>query len=217
MRILRSKKLGSKKTYNLKRKGCKVKKTLLLAAALCLCISMTAFSAEEEMGVKGKKLVSGYLGYTLGFGDAFSDYEEVVGTETYKYSFDAGLNLGGAFHIGVTEKMLIGGELGFQSYKFESTVGSFSVSSSDMETNILASALYVLNYEEEKKMFLNFGTGIYGGGDSNLGLFGGIVYHKAMSSYDLILMPRLHYVLADGSKPLMLSLSIEASFPVGQN
>ena len=179
---------------------------------------MSAFAEGETQGVKGKKLVSGYLGYTLGFGDAFSDDEEVILGTTYKYSRSAGINLGGAFHLGVTEKLLIGGELGFQSYKAEVSVGSMSTSASDFETNILASGLYVLSYEEEKKgMFLNFGAGIYGGGDSNLGLFGGIVYHKEMSeSYDLIFMPRFHYVLADNVKPIMLSLSVGVSFPVGK-
>ena len=191
-----------------------MKKIILLTAVLCLALTLTAFGE----GVKDKKFVSGYLGYTLGFGDAFADEEEVILGTTYKYSFSAGINLGGAFHYGLSEKMMVGGELGFQSYKAEASAGSISTSSSDFEMNILATALYVLNYEEENKgMFLNFGAGLYGGGESNLGLFGGIVYHKELSqSYDVIFMPRIHYILADDVKPIMLSLSVGISLPIGE-
>ena len=57
-----------------------MKKIFLLTAVLCLALTLTAFGE----GVKDKKFVSGYLGYTLGFGDAFADEEEVILGTTYK-------------------------------------------------------------------------------------------------------------------------------------
>ena len=94
-----------------------MKRALLLMLALCLVLSVSALGQDEDEGLKGKMFVSGYGGYTIGMGDAFFDEEETIGGVTVGASFKAGISFGGAFHYGVTEKLLVGGELGLQSYK----------------------------------------------------------------------------------------------------
>ena len=142
---------------------------------------------------------SGYLGYTIGFGDAFSGAR------------DAGFNFGGTFHYGIKEKMMIGGELGLQSYSVD--LGPLG-SSSDTKLNILGSILYAMSYEDNSGLMLTAGAGIYGGFDS-FGINGGIVYsHPVSESIQIYGMPRLHIVF-DDSTPMMLSLSAGAFFDFG--
>ncbi len=158
-------------------------------------MSGAAMAIDQE----GKMIASGFLGYTFGFGDAF-EY------------IDAGLNFGGSYHYGITEKYLVGGELSFQTYKFDlGPLGDHS----ETELNILATALMDLNTTDEGGLFLTGGVGIYGGESSSFGINGGIVYTKAVAeTIKLFGMPRLHIILDDNT-PMMLSLSVGAQFGFG--
>lgn len=189
-----------------------MKRTLLLAGLLCLALSVTVCGQN----LKGEMMIGGYAGYTLGFGDAFKDYEE----PGFKLSSSAGFNFGGMFHYGINEKMMIGGELGLQQYKADmeavgtAPIGTIVVEGSDTETklNILFNGLYALNYTEDKAMFLTAGAGIY---DSDFGLFGGILYRWAVSPTVFVFaMPRFHIVLADSTFEL-LQLSAGVQIPIG--
>lgn len=194
-----------------------MKKSLVIATVLCLVLSMTAFG----QGVKGKSLVSGFAGYSLGFGDAFGEESGTFDGLTLDISFKPTLNFGGMYHYGMSEKLMIGGEISLQSYKAEVTATyegiTESASESETETNILFNALYAMNYVEgEQAMYLTFGGGSYGFGESELGLFGGFVYQKKMSSsMDFFIMPRFHYILAEYVKPTMITLSVGISLPLG--
>ena len=72
-------------------------------------------------------------------------YNEIEG---FEYSCSPTIGFGGAFHYGVTPKLLIGGELGMQSYKAEVTYEGVSASDSETEMNILFSGLYAMSYVE---------------------------------------------------------------------
>lgn len=198
-----------------------MKKALLLMLVVCMALGVTAV-AENGDGVKGKMFASGYAGYALGFGDLFKDYEETFGPSRYKYSFDAGIGFGGAFHYGVTPKLMVGGEVGLQSYKSELEVTgdlfgfNEAGSNTNTELNVLATALYALNYAaQQNALFLTFGVGNYGGLDA-IGLSFGIMYMKMMSTaWALYFMPRMHYVLSDPDAAMMFQLLVGASFPIG--
>ena len=191
-----------------------MKRVLLLMLALCLALSVTAV-AEEGDGLKGKMFVSAYGGYAIGFGDAFKDIDEEIMGVTYKYSCDAGIGFGGAFHYGVTPKLLIGGEIGLQSYKAEATIGGVSASETETKMNILASGLYALNYvEDESAFFLAFGGGQYAGYDE-LGFYGGVLYAKKVGEkFSIFVMPRFHYVMSDPAAT-MLQVVVGATLPLG--
>lgn len=152
-------------------------------------------SAAYSQDLEGKIKAGGYLGYTIGFGDAFSG------------PADAGVNFGGTFHYGIKENLMIGGELGLQSYDYGSE--------SDTKVNIIGSVLYPLNYTDEKAFYLTGGAGIYGGNDSGFGINGGIVYSfQVAESIQIYGMPRLHIVFMDNT-PMMLSLSAGVFFDFG--
>jgi len=187
-----------------------MKRTLLLVGVLCLVLSV----AVSGQGLKGKMLVSAYGGYTIGMGDVFKDYE--LGGS--KFSFGPGINFGGIFHYGLNEKMMIGGEIGFQSYKAEvegSGTGLFAVpsgSSSESKVNILANGLYLMSESEKNTFFLTGGAGVY---DSEIGFFGGILYRWAVSpSVFVFAMPRIHVVLGDATFEL-IQISAGAQIPIG--
>ncbi len=168
-----------------------MKKLLVLTLMFIFVIGSTSFAQDLE----GKMKASGYLGYTIGFGDAFSG------------PLDAGFNFGGTFHYGIKENLMIGGELGLQSYDYG--VGS------DTKVNLIGSVLYPLNYTDEKAFYLTGGLGLYGGTDNGLGINGGIVYSfQVAESIQIYGMPRLHIVFVD-STPMMLSLSAGAFFDFG--
>lgn len=201
-----------------------MKNTIIMIFAVCLLVAGTA-SAEEEFNLKGKMLGSAYLGYTLGLGDPFGDESVTVGSSTYTASFKPGIGFGATFHYGVSPKIMIGGELGFQSYKVETEIPSGSVgsvsfgggsaSASSTETNFLGSALYALNYtDDQKALFLTAGAGIYGGASSDLGLNFGVVWRTMVSEkIGIMVMPRFHYVLADTAlKMLQIAAGVQIPF-----
>jgi len=190
-----------------------MKRTLLLVGVLCLVLSV----AVSGQGLKGKMLISGYGGYTIGMGDAFKDYEE----PNYKFSNSAGINFGGMFHYGINEKMMIGGELGFQSYKWESEytgpvlLGFGSGSSSDTKLNFAANGLYLVNETEKNAFFITGGIGFYDYGSTEVGFFGGILYRWAVSPTVFVFaMPSIHLVLADSTFEL-IQISGGVQIPIG--
>ncbi|MDH3890311.1 MAG: hypothetical protein OEV49_04440 [candidate division Zixibacteria bacterium] len=186
-----------------------MRRSLLLMLVLCLALSVTA-AAEEGDGMKGWALVSGYGGYTFGFGDLFFD-ETIAGVNV---SFEAGLSFGGAFHYGLTDKFFLGGELGFQSYKTQASLGGLSASTTDTKLNILASGLYALNYvENQQALFLAFGAGQYSGLDE-FGFNAGVLYTRmAGDKFAWFVMPRFHYVLTDPSGT-MVQVVLGVTLPV---
>jgi hypothetical protein len=190
-------------TYN-NAKEERVKKAILITCVLLLGVA--GVSADD---LTGRMTVSGYVGYALGFGDAFEDYEG-FGTEV---SVGPTINFGGQFSYGVKENLMVGGELYFQSIKSEvkSDFGG-SASESDMNTNVLGNVLYAFNHTSEKALFGIAGLGLY---DGDLGLHAGIIYQTAVSeSITLFGMPRLHALFTDPSG-FMLQLSVGATFPIG--
>ncbi|MCK4372738.1 MAG: hypothetical protein KAW61_06300 [candidate division Zixibacteria bacterium] len=189
-----------------------MKRAVLLMLALCLVLSVSALGQDEDAGLKGKMFVSGYGGYTIGMGDAFFD-ETIAGIDV---SFKAGISFGGAFHYGVTEKLLIGGELGLQSYKSEASFGGISASETETKMNILASGLYALNYvEDEQAFFLAFGVGQYAGWDE-FGFNAGVLYAKKMGEkLSVFVMPRIHYVMSDPDAAMMVQVAVGVTFPLG--
>jgi len=176
-----------------------MKRVTLLAVCLILAVSV---SAQDDL--TGKMFAGGYLGYGFGFGDAFEDIETGLGT----IERGAGFGFGGTFHYGLNEKLMIGGELGFQNYK--------AGDESELETNILFNGLYAFNYvEDETGFFGTFGGGFYGGSDTNFGINGGILYSKLISeTISLYGMPRLHIIFADGT-PMILQLAVGVLIPIG--
>ena len=189
-----------------------MKRAVLLMLALCLVLSVSALGQDEDAGLKGKMFVSGYGGYTIGMGDAFFD-ETIAGIDV---SFKAGISFGGAFHYGVSDKFLVGGELGLQSYKAEASFGGISASETETKMNILASGLYALNYvEDEQAFFLAFGVGQYAGWDE-FGFNAGVLYAKKMGEkLSVFVMPRIHYVMVDPDAAMMVQVAVGVTFPLG--
>lgn len=188
---------------------------LLTTLVIVMLLAMSV-SGQGMESVKDKMMVSAYGGYALGFGDAFKDFEG----PGYKIETSAGIGFGAMFHYGLTEKLLLGGELGWQHYGADVSYdagdfGSYSGSSGSTEMNILANVLYAMQYEEEKAFYLNFGGGLYGGDDSNFGIFGGILYSKKFGDkISGFVAPRFHMVLSDPSA-MMLQICVGASMPIG--
>lgn len=192
-----------------------MKLTLLLLAGLML-LGGSAFA----QGPAGTMMITGYGGYTLGFGEYFDDYD----FELYKWSSSAGICFGGVFHYFINDMFAVGGELYMQSYSSDweytgPTAGFFSGtdgSSSDTELNFLFNALYPMNYSEEQAIYLMFGGGFYEFGDSEVGVHGGIAWHKALSpNIDLVITPRLHVVFADKTV-MMVQVTAGAGFGFGK-
>ena len=180
----------------------RVAATLVVA---CVLLATSVFG--QGLGPEGQMWAGGYLGYGFGMGDPFVDEDG--------FSFKAGLGFGGTFHYGLNEKMIIGGELGFQSYKSEFDILGTKDSKTTTETNILFSGLYTLNYEDEKALFLSFGGGLYGSDNSEFGFFGGILYRKLITETIFLYgMPRLHLILADETMKI-LQLSVGVQIPIG--
>jgi hypothetical protein len=191
-----------------------MKKSAIVIALLL----MTAAVAQAAPTVKAHMMVGPYIGYSLGFGDAFKDYED----EFSKFSSNAGLNFGGSFHYGLTDKMMLGGELFVQQYKFEyedKTGSPFTPNYdvSESETNILGSLLYTMSYMQKAVFMLNAGAGIYGqGSGSELGIFGGIMYNYMIArTIMLAFMPRIHFIMADETV-MLLQLSVAIHWWLGQ-
>ncbi len=187
----------------------------VLTAVLVLLLATMALG-QDAMGVKNKMMISGYGGYTLGFGDAFFDESYEEDGITVEASFKPSINFGGMFHYGLAEKIMLGGELGFQSYKLEGSVMGYSADESSTEMNILGSLLYTMNYDPAGDAFyLMAGAGLYGGFD-DFGVNGGIMYSKKLGDkLKGFVMPRFHMLFSDPSA-MMLSLSAGISFPLGE-
>jgi hypothetical protein len=194
-----------------------MKKFLTITVALCLLVSGSAFSQDME-SLKGTMAAGGYLGYSIGMGDVFDDVDFAGGSS----SSDAGLSFGGHFHYGVSDKLMIGGEIFLQSYSFDfeydaGFLGSASGSDSETKTNFLASALYAMSMDEKKALFLTGGIGFYDFGDTNIGFNGGILYRFMVSeTVALYGMPRIHIVMADDMFQL-IQISAGAQFMFGGN
>jgi hypothetical protein len=132
--------------------------------------------------------------------------------------------------------MMIGGELMVQSYKWEASydlnyiplekrnafakkfdLNQVDLSYSDTESkmNFLFSALFALSEMQKAALFLNFGGGLYDTGDNEIGVFGGLMYHKMMSEkLAIFLMPRLHMIFADDSF-MLLQIMVGVHFWLG--
>jgi len=172
-----------------------MKKLLVLAFAFVFVAGGSAFSQDLE----GKMKAGGYLGYSIGMGDIF----DII---------DASFNFGGTFHYGINEKMMIGGELGLQSYDYDFGFAS----SSETELNILGSILYAMSYEDSRGLMLTGGAGMYGGFDA-FGINGGIVYSFPVAeTIQLYGMPRFH-IIFDDETPMMITLSAGAFFDFGDS
>jgi opacity protein-like surface antigen len=171
-----------------------MKNILMILVVMSLLVAGTAFG----QGVKGQMAVGAYGGYTIGMGDVFDDYELL----DVEFSTSAGINFGGHFHYGLGEKIMIGGEVMMQSYKFESSgelLGvSFDESESETKLNFMATALYAMNMDDKKAFFLTAGVGFYDFGDTEIGFNGGFMYRQMVSpTVGLYLMPRIHLVMAE--------------------
>lgn len=179
-----------------------MKRIILAVLMVGLLVSAPVFGQDQ---LTGRMYTGGYLGYGFGIGSAFDDVETIVGT----IDRGAGFGFGGTFHYGLNEKLMIGGELGFQNYEV--------ANNSEMETNILFNGLYALNYSNETGFFMSFGGGFYGGGDTNFGINGGIVYSKLISeTISLYGTPRLHVIFADET-PMIFQLAVGILIPIGSS
>ncbi len=185
-------------------------KRFVISATLILLLAASAGSAAS---LKSMMMVGPYVGWSLGFGDAFKDYE--IGNS--KFSSSAGLNFGGNFHYGLSDKMMVGGEIYIQSFKYKAEIEGFG-SSSDTEsgTNFLFSGLYAMSQMQKAIFLLNAGAGLYdGGSDSDIGLFGGVMYQRLLKAkMTLYILARMHFIMADDTIT-MLQLAVGLHFWLG--
>jgi hypothetical protein len=193
-----------------------MKRTILILAIFSLVISASLSAQVRDF--TGKSWVSGNLGYAFGTGDAFSSYTEPF-TNT-KISSGAGIGFGGQYFYGIRHKLLIGGELMFQSYSVEISrppnlalgIQPYEMSESEIETNIIVNTLYGINQTRNSDLFLMGGTGFYDFDGMEFGLSSGLFWRSQVSpTVHLFGMPRLHIVLADNT-PIMFQLTMGAQF-----
>lgn len=188
-------------------------KKFVISAILIVLVAASAGSAAT---LKSFMMAGPYAGYTLGFGDAFKDYEDAFS----KFSSKAGINFGGNFHYGLSEKMMLDGEVYIQSFKYEAEskvagVPQYAYSNSESGTNFLFSALYAMSYMQKAMLFLNAGAGLYDTGDNDIGLFGGIMYQRMIAAkMSLYLLGRMHFVMASETV-MMLQLAVGLHFWLG--
>lgn len=187
--------------------------------AICLIFSVSASAQMQDF--KGQTWVTGHLGYAFGMGDAFADYTEPI-TNT-EFSSGPGVGFGGQFYYGLNRKLLIGGELMFQSYTVKlyspANLGlgipEMDISETQTETNLIVNTLYAVSQSRNSALFLMGGSGLYDFGGTKMGLNGGLVWRKQVSdNVHLFGMPRLHVVLTD-STPTMIQLTMGAQFSLG--
>ncbi|MBK7092009.1 MAG: outer membrane beta-barrel protein [bacterium] len=188
-------------------------KRFVISATLIVLLAASAGSAAS---LKSMMMVGPYAGYTLGL-SGFDDYED----EFIKTSYGPGINFGGNFHYGLNEKMMIGGEIYFQSFKAEAeskdpNFSQVNYSESESGTSFLFSALYAMSYMQRAMLLLNAGAGLYdGGSDSDIGFFGGVMYQRMLkSTMSLYLMARMHFVMASETF-MMLQLAVGLHFWLG--
>jgi len=196
--------------------------TIISLFVVCLILSPSIFGQGIDM--RNKTFIGCYGGYTLGLGVPFGDTKTKFVLYTETRTFNAGIGFGGMIHFEATEKLMIGGEISIQSYKtkyetpsytvqYAGTAAATSESSSRSETNILGNCLYAINYSNQSALFITFGAGIYGGGDSEIGFFGGILYRKMVGEIQGFVMPRIHYIMADTAMK-MLQIAVGVQFPI---
>ena len=189
-----------------------MKKMILITVTLCLLFA----GASYGQSLKGQMEAGGYLSYSIGMGDVFDDIEFAGGTS----SVDAGLGFGGHFHYGISDKLMLGGEIFFQSYSWDydydlGYLGSSSGSDSETKVNFMATCLYNMSMDEKKAFFLTGGIGFYDFGDTNIGFNGGVMYRMMVSeTIALYAMPRIHIVLADDMFEL-IQISAGVQIPFG--
>ncbi len=227
-----------------------MKKTTLLGIFLSVALTYPTMGqstagnihSSAQMSLKQFMMVGPYAGYAFGFGNRFKDYEASADRFTAKTNVDAGFDFGGSFYYGVTDKIMLGGELMFQQYKV-TTESNFDIpqlsqtgtpgshfankislaqatqakeSNSDLKISFLASGLYALSYMRASMLLLNAGIGLYDHGVTDLGFFGGVMYQRLMTeTMSLFVLPRLHIVFADQSM-YMLQVLVGLHFWLGQ-
>lgn len=177
-----------------------------------MLILLLAVSAGTAASLKSLMMVGPYAGYTIGFGDAFKDVEE----GGVKITNKAGLNFGGNIHHGISDKMMIGGELYLQSTSYKTEVQGFGSSSdSEIGTHFLFSGLYTMSWMQKAMLLLNAGAGLYDTGDSDIGFFGGVMYQRLLKeAMSLYFLARMHFIMADDTIT-MLQLAVGLHFWLG--
>ncbi len=194
---------------------------VITALVIMVCVPLMA-----EPGLKGKMMVGPYAGYTIGFGDAFQDVE----FPGFKSSFGPSYNLGGNFHYGLSDKMMIGGEIYLQNYTYKvesdllgfgkrlgGAAAAYEASESELESSFLFSALYRLSMMQKAMLMLNFGGGLYGGSENEIGFFGGIMYQRLLAAkLAIFLASRMHFVMASETI-MMLQLMVGVHFWLGSS
>lgn len=195
-----------------------MKRFLMILAVLSLVI--TASLSAQVRDYKGTSWLSGNFGYAFGSGDAFTSFTEPF-TNT-KFSSSAGIGFGGQYYFGVKPKLLIGGEVMFQSYTIEIStpanlalgVPGIEFSDSRTEVNFIANAMYNVSQTRSSDLFLIGGTGFYDFGGTQLGINTGLFWRKQASpTVHIFGMPRVHVILAD-TTPLMFQLTMGAQFSI---
>ncbi len=193
-------------------------RTLLVLAIFCLLVT-TSLSAQVR-DLKGQSWVSGNLGYAFGTGDAFTSYTEPI-TST-KFSSSAGIGFGGQYYYGVKPKLLIGGELMFQSYSVEMSmpanlalgIQETESSESRTETNVIVNTMYSVSQTRNSDLFLMGGPGLYDFDGMQLGMNTGLFWrHQVSPTVHLFGMPRMHIVLTDNT-PIMFQFTMGAQFSI---
>ncbi|MGB5106406.1 MAG: hypothetical protein WBP29_02915 [Candidatus Zixiibacteriota bacterium] len=187
-------------------------KRFVISAILLVLLAASAGSAAT---LKSFMMAGPYAGYTLGL-SGFYDEENAF----FKASSSPGVNFGGNFHYGLSEKMMIGGEIYIQSIKYEQEAkdplfGQADFSESESGTNFLFSALYAMSYMQRAMLMLNAGAGLYDTGDNDIGFFGGVMYQRMVAAkMSLFLLARLHFIMADDTL-MMLQLAVGLHFWLG--
>lgn len=188
-----------------------MRRTLFIVVALSLALSVSAGSQD----LTDQMLVSGYLGYSLGFGDYFKDFE----TPLAKYENSAGISFGASFHYWLREKYAIGGEIMFQRYghDVELKPGAPIQAAADggsTEFNLLITGLHALDYTDDASLFLTGGIGLYDAGGMKFGLNAGAIYRKMVTEkIGVYAMPRLHLVFASDMYELF-QLAVGVQIPL---
>ncbi len=188
-----------------------MRRTLLIVVTLSLALAVSASSQD----LTDQMLVSGYLGYSLGFGDYFEDYE----TPVVKIENSAGFSFGASFHYWMREKCAIGGEIMFQSYGSDTELkqGAPAGAKGDggsTDFNLLITGLHALEYTDDASIFLTGGIGLYDAGGMKFGLNAGAIYRKMVTEdIGIYVMPRLHLVFANDMYELV-QLAVGIQIPL---
>jgi opacity protein-like surface antigen len=193
-------------------------KRILITLGILFLFTIPSSFAQFNNDLTGEMLIGGYLGYSIGMGDAFSDYEDAYATMTR----NAGIGFGGTFYYGVKENMMVGGELMFQHYGVDienKTTAPYTYpgenGSSSTKLSILANGLYAFNSTDDAGFFLCAGIGLYDYGGMKLGLNAGVLYRKLISEkLYLYGSPRFHLVLASSTFEL-LQLAVGVQYMLG--